>query len=120
MKKLTALFLLIVSVAVAQPIATKSLGTDSASGLQKEVRAWQLTIDTKSEIVVVVYDIVLLSPKGKIVSILETNTYRRTNVPARDSIPADMRFNTLRNSSLGKSIEDMIKKTIDKYPKVEQ
>lgn len=102
MKKLFLLFALISFTASAQ-IATKSLGLDTLTGLPLRLSVWQLTIDAKSNIVVVVYNIETLSPSGSVVVYTgENKTYTRTN---KDG---DMRFNALKASAPGQGILQII------------
>lgn len=117
-------FLLSGCVFATTPIATKSLGVDSITGLDKQVQVWQLTIDAKAEKIVVVYDVVLLY-NGKVVSVLSTDMYTRENRPAHtdmagNTIDADNRFSQYRSSQLGQAIEAMIQQTINAYPNVQQ
>lgn len=107
------------------PITTKDLGLDKETGLNKELQVWQLLIDTKSEKITVVYDIVLLSPTGLVVSVLETKTYYRYNYKGGidgggNKINDNLMFDYYRNSDLGKGIISLIEKTIADYPNVEQ
>lgn len=114
MKKLILSLFVLVSMAItAQPIAVKSLGTDTASGLNQQLVVWQLTIDSKAEKVVVVYNIETLSPNGKVVSVGENKTFERYNKPkvinADSTItPGSYKFTELRNSTVGKMIKGMI------------
>lgn len=114
MKKLFLLLFLFASLAtIAQPIAVKPIGVDSVTGLNQQLVVWQLTIDSKSEIVVVVYNIETLSPNGKVVSTSENKTYTRYNRKEsmrQDStiIPANLKFTELRNSPVGQMISGMI------------
>jgi hypothetical protein len=109
-----------------KPIAVKSLGINKTTGLEEQLHVWQLTIDAKSEVVVVVFDIVTLAPNGEIVKVSETNSYRRYNYlgePATEDkkeIPANMKFDEYRNSQIGQAISGMIQKTIELYPDLEQ
>ncbi len=63
------------------PIAKKSLGIDQESGLEQQIVITQLTIDSTSEIVVIVYRLELLSPKGTVVRRSDPKTYTRYNLP---------------------------------------
>lgn len=113
MKKIIVFLTLITTIVSAQPIAVKSLGTDSLTGLAQRISIWQLTIDSKAEKVVVVYDIETLSPNGKVVATSPVKTYERTNKPAvmnADTVttPANLKFNELRASQVGQMISGMI------------
>lgn len=102
---------------------TINLGIDEATALKKELQVWQINIDGKTEIVTVVYDIVLLSPTNKTVQILETNQFTRfdrqaileegTNNVLKEE---NLRWTYLKNSPLGQGILGMIGADLLKYP----
>ena len=99
-------------------LGTKQLGEDLETGLQKELRIWQITIDGKSEVILVVYDIVLISPKGGVVKVINTNSFRRFNRPAiiEDGVevkPENNKFDALKLSPLGQGILGMLQVDIN-------
>lgn len=103
-------------------IATKSLGIDDELGLEKQVSVFTILIDAENEKIDVGYVIEILSPKGIVVS-KSTKMYytRRNNVEQRDPegkliTEANMKFDTLRVSQIGKAIEEMIASDLDEYP----
>lgn len=91
-------------------LGKKSLGVDPKTTLEKELHIWQITIDGKSEVILVVYDIVLLAPTGAVIKTLETNNFVRFNKKAvLDSngveiSPANMKFDALKLSPIGQGI----------------
>jgi len=105
---------------------TKDLGLDEDSGLQKQVQFWNIDINGKTEVVTVKYDIVLLAPKGQVVKILETNQYRRFNRPdilddeGNVILPANMKWDQLKESATGKGILEMIDLDVKNYPDLKQ
>lgn len=116
MKKQIAVILILATVfictqcATAQnytPIATHDFGVDSVTGLDKQLQVWQLTIDVKSNKIIVVYDIVLVS-NNVVVSVLRTDSY------VRDNTTLTTNFNALRTSSLGQGIAYLINQDIGK------
>lgn len=121
------------------PIAKKSLGIDQQSGLEQQIVINQLTIDSESEIVVIVYRIELLSPKGTVIKRSHPLNYTRYNLPdilykegdiitpevldedgitiitpaviatgVEVKLTGNMKFNLLRNSTLGQGITGLI------------
>lgn len=105
---------------------TLPLGIDVETGLQKEVQVWQINIDGKTETITVVYDIVLLSPVGQPLLILETNSFLRYNrqavLDAENNVikEENLRFKMLKESPLGQGILGMITADLLKYPNLEQ
>lgn len=94
-------------------LAKKSFGIDDETGLEKEIHIWHISINGKEDTINIGYDIVLLSPKGKVVSVVSTNNYNRYNRPAiiEDGIevkPANMKFDALKNSPVGQGILQML------------
>ena len=86
-----------------QPIATKALpGTDSVTGLARQIQVWKLTCDAKSETVSVAYDVVTVLDSGKVASILLTDQYRRYNADLNS------KFDALRASQAGQDITALI------------
>lgn len=99
MKKLFILFALLIATSSFAQIATKSLGLDTLTGLPQRINVWQLTIDAKSNVIVVVYNIQTLSPNGSVVVYTGDNkSYSRTGA----------RFDALKASSLGQGIIGII------------
>jgi hypothetical protein len=120
------------------PIAVKDFGIDPISTLTQQVWVWQLTIDAKSEVVIVVYDEVLVASNGNLVKVVKTDSYKRFNkaevfysigdiitpavldgdnnivTPAiiadgtEIKTPSAPKFDNLRNSQVGAAIAGMI------------
>lgn len=120
------------------PISIKSLGIDQESGLEQQISVTQLTIDAEAEMVVIIYRIELLSPNRTIVRRSNPLSYTRYNLPTILYNPGEiikkavldengeiitpeiiaiggeiklignMKFDLLRNSSLGQGITGLI------------
>lgn len=89
------------------PIASKSFGIDDFTGLEKALFVFKQTNDAKNETIIMDYDIVLLSPNGKIVSILYSDNYTRYNMPNKN------KFDELRQSQIGQAIEALIQNDLN-------
>lgn len=102
------------------------LGIDDNTGLNKQLQVWQINIDGKSEVVTVVYDIVLLSPTNKVIQTLSTDNFKRFDRLAQldeDNnvlMEASLKWTYLKESPLGKGILGMIALDLSKYPDFEQ
>lgn len=96
-------------------IASRALGTDEKSELNKRLDVAHIHIDAKGERIVVTYDIVLVSPTGLAVSVLETKTYTRHNRQATADKPANLKFNALRDSLIGQGIIELVSSDISNY-----
>ncbi len=99
---------------MSTPIATKKF-TNNKLQLDQQIVVWQLTIDAKSEIIVIVYQIETLSPTGIIVATSDNQTYTRYNKqPLLDAdgitiiTQGNMKFDALRSSALGQGIAGLI------------
>lgn len=90
------------------PIASKSFGIDAATGLEKKVIVWQQCNDVKSQKIICVYDIVLVAPTGKVVSVLLTSSYERNNISETETHEASNKFDELRGSQIGQGIAQLI------------
>lgn len=95
------------------PIAQKSFGIDTVTGLEKRLYVWQQVNDVKSQKIVVVFDIVLISPTGKVVSTLSTGTFERINIPETNTHLASPKFDDLRKSPIGQGISGLIAKDLE-------
>lgn len=84
------------------PIQSFDFGVDAYTGLQKKLYVTGIRIDAKTEVVYVDYDIVLLSPTGVQVSVIESYYFERLNLPGNE------KYNELKNSPVGQGIIQMI------------
>lgn len=105
----------------------KNLGVDIDSGLQKKLLIWDIQINGKTEVITCKYDISLISPTGMIVKTISTNNYKRFNKLAEldeDGItvisPANLKWDSLKNSIIGQGILSMIAQDVVNYPNLEQ
>jgi len=95
-------------------LVKKVIGQDVKTGLNIECQIWQIVIDSKAEMINVVYDLVLLAPNGEIATVLKTDHFVRLNQPAildKDGNTiklANLRFNDLRVSPIGQAIIGML------------
>lgn len=96
------------------PIATKDLGINETTGLNERLVVWQITIDSQSEKIVVVYKIQTISPTGIVIAETENMTYERFNSDHND------KFNQLRNSQVGQMITGLIEQDLNEYPNLAQ
>lgn len=101
------------------PIAEKSLGTNQEHGLEMRLVVFSIIINAKIPLIEVFYDIVLMSPKGKIVSVLTEGRYHRSNQEETETEEENMKFNALRESSLGKGIQQLIQSDINQIQSFE-
>lgn len=105
-------------------IAIKNLEIDSDNGLQKQIQVFGIDINAKEKTITVKYDVCLISPSGKVVSILETSSYKRLDKAAdkdpagAGDIPALTQYSDLANSKLGETIKSMIEMDLTKYPEM--
>ena len=107
-------------------ITSKSLGIDAESGLEQKLNIWQVTIDAKAELIVVVYTIQTISPTGVVIAESENKTYTRYNQPAipevkneagevaTPEVPAKLAYDGYKNSPIGQGIIALINSTIAK------
>ncbi len=126
LKKLFAIALILISCSLfSQEILVKKIGIDSVTGLEVQARVWKVIIDAKIETIQVEYDLEYLSPKGIVVKSVPS-AYTRFNQPAQldsegvEIVPAKMKFNELRNSSIGQGITFIITDTFKSYPNLAQ
>jgi len=94
-------------------IATKDLPVNVSTGLSNRISITALTIDSRNELITVVYSIETISPTGVVVSSIDNNTFVRRNIEAvvEDGVeitPANEKFNQLRNSPVGQMITGML------------
>lgn len=85
------------------PIAIKDFGIDPEYNLSKKIYIHSLNIDAKREVIMVNYDVVLISSTNKIVSILKPGSYVRLN-----STNNNNKFDQLRQSEIGIGITELI------------
>jgi hypothetical protein len=88
---------------MANPITQKSLGVDTALGLEKVIRVVRINIDSERDMILVGYKVVAISPTGQDVAIVKEGAYLREGV----------KFNELQQSTLGVSIKGMIDLDLD-------
>lgn len=120
MKKqiITLLILAIIGVctqcATAQntPIATKSFGVDSVSGLNKNLVVYGININTDMQRIEVLYKIVLVSTTGTQFEVSRASFIRDNSTNAGN-------FNVLRNSSLGQGLSYSVLQDIGKIQSFE-
>ena len=110
---------LIAEVGFSQ-IATKSIGTDSVTGLHQNVNVWSLSINARTSEVFVTYNIETLAPNGIAVYQSPDMIYRRFNKPASGGNAADMRYDALSASTVGRMIAGMIASDLSKWPNLQQ
>lgn len=96
------------------PVTTKNLGINSVTGLEEILKVWEVNINSKIELIRVVYEIVTLSPTGIVVASSGNLEYTRYNSSTN---PA---FDNWRNSSIGAGITAAIDTTLAKYPNIDQ
>lgn len=119
MKKILLIILIAISFSMAaQPIATRNIGTDSITGLVKQVQTYKIIIDTDDSTVTNQYRVVLLSPNGKSVTSIYDGVYFDKNQQAATGfngavIAASNQFTQLRLSPLGQGIAGLIKADLD-------
>lgn len=89
------------------PIATKSLGVDSLTQLDKEIWVHTLNIDSKMHQIRVYYDVVLLSNNVFVTAVNSGSYIRDNNTPSQN-------FNALKSNSLGQGITYLITQDIGK------
>ena len=99
-------------------IATKDLGVNELTGLSNRIAITALTIDSRNELITVVYSIETISPTGVVVSSIDNNTFVRSNISAvvEDGVeitPANEKFSQLRNSAVGQMITAMLNADLD-------
>ena len=105
---------------------TADLGIDAETGLEKQLQIWGIDINGKTEEVIVSYDVVLLSPTGVTVKVIESNNYRRYDKQAVidangiELSAANLKFTYLKNSAVGQGILYMISLDVANYPNLEQ
>lgn len=94
-------------------IATKDLGANPETGLENRIAITALTIDSRNELITVVYSIETISPTGIVVSSIDNNTFVRRNEDGNE------KFNQLRNSPVGQMIAGMLNADLSKITSIE-
>ncbi len=94
-------------------IATKDLGVNPETGLENRIAITALTIDSRNELITVVYSIETISPTGIVVSSIDNNTFVRRNEDGNE------KFNQLRNSPVGQMIAGMLNADLSKITSIE-
>lgn len=107
-------------------LVKKELGIDEITGLNQRVIITQFMIDAASEKISIQYKIETLSPTGVVVKSSNPLVYTRYNrVEVLDENgnvvkEANMKFNQLKDSTLGQTILGMLQTDIDGYPDLAQ
>lgn len=91
-----------------------NLEIDEVTGLQKELRIVNFTVDAEIKIITVTYVIVLVSPTGVVMVELERNQFTRYNGVVKN------RYNDLQNSPIGIGIIQMLDMDLATYPDFKQ
>lgn len=95
-------------------IVNQEKGINDKYGLPQELRITSLQIDSKTKTVIVKWELVVVSPTGEIVSVLESGEYYRYD---SDLNP---KYSQLENSPIGQGIKQMLSFDIPLYPNFEQ
>ncbi|HRH52620.1 MAG TPA: hypothetical protein PLN38_04840 [Chitinophagales bacterium] len=83
-------------------IATKDLGINPSTGLANRISITALTIDSRNELITVIYSIETISPTGVVVSSIDNNTFVRRNEEGNE------KYNNLESSAVGQMIKAML------------
>lgn len=83
-------------------------------GLIEELRITDLSINGKDKVIIVKWELVVVSPTGKIVNIKDSGEYTRY-----DSLN-NLKFTQLENSPIGQGIKQMLEMDLALYPNFEQ
>lgn len=94
--------------------AKKNLGFDELTGLSVELRATDILIEPKKNLITVTVEKCLVSPTGIVMEVVETMYFTRTN---KDG---NMKFDALQNSPLGVGISQMLNLDLENYPNLTQ
>lgn len=94
--------------------AKKVLGIDERTGLSIELRATDILIEPKKQLITVTVEKCLVSPTGIVMEIVETVYFTRTNKEA------NMKFDLLQNSPVGTGISQMLAIDLENYPNLTQ
>lgn len=94
--------------------AKKVLGIDDKTGLSIELRATDILIEPKKQMITVTVEKCLVSPTGIVVSVIDTIYFNRTNKEGNE------KFDTLQKSPIGVGITQMLGLDLDNYPNLEQ
>lgn len=89
------------------PLASKSFGIDSETGLEKKIITKLVIIDAENERLEILFDCVLVSPLGPIVSVLESSRY------IRDNSGSNPKYDQQHDSALGAGIMAMLQVDLD-------
>ena len=89
------------------PLASKSFGTDTDTGLEKQLVAHTIIISAVDERVDVLYDVLLMSPTGLMVSVVESSRY------SRDNSGNNPKYDQLHDSDLGKGVMSIIQNDLN-------
>lgn len=94
--------------------AKKVLGFDEKTGLSIELRATDILIEPKKEMITVTVEKCLVSPTGIVMEIVDKIYFTRINKEG------NMKFDTLQNSGIGTGIAQMLLLDLENYPDLNQ
>lgn len=94
--------------------AKKSIGVDEKTGLNIELRATDILIEPKKNLITVTVEKCLISPTGVVMEIVETIYFTRTNKQG------NLKFDMLQGSQIGLGIAQMLGLDLDAYPDLTQ
>jgi|JI10StandDraft_1071094.scaffolds.fasta_scaffold140435_2 hypothetical protein len=94
--------------------AKKVIGVDDKTGLSIELRATDILIEPKKQMITVSVEKCLVSPTGIVMEVVEKIYFTRTNKEG------NMKFDTLQNSAIGVGITQMLGLDLEAYPDLEQ
>jgi hypothetical protein len=94
--------------------AKKVLGVDDKTGLSIELRATDIFIEPKKQMITVSVEKCLVSPTGIVMEVVEKTYFTRTNKEG------NMKFDSLQNSNIGVGITQMLNMDLEAYPDLEQ
>jgi len=94
--------------------AKKVLGVDEKTGLSIELRATDILIEPKKQMITVTVEKCLVSPTGIVMEVVETIYFNRINKEG------NMKFDALQNSPVGLGITQMLGLDLENYPDLTQ
>lgn len=94
--------------------AKKVLGVDEKTGLSIELRATDILIEPKKQMITVTVEKCLVSPTGVVMEVVETIYFTRTNKGG------NLKFDALQSSPIGSGITQMLGVDLDNYPNLTQ
>lgn len=94
--------------------AKKIIGIDEKTGLSIELRATDILIEPKKQIITVTVEKCLVSPTGVVMEVVETVYFNRINKEG------NIKFDALQNSTVGLGITQMLGLDLENYPDLTQ